>query len=99
MAWGYRAMFVLLHTYSVRHNCSTVREMIGRYAPPQENHTENYIRAVVTRAKVSPDTPLDTRRRGTMIPVVAAMSAVENGVPARMEEVNAGWELFVKHPV
>ena len=92
-------MFVLLHTYNVRHNCRTVREMIVRYAPPQENHTENYIRAVVTRAKVSPDTPLDTRCRGTMVPVVAAMSAVENGAPADKKEVNAGWDLFVKYPV
>ena len=46
MPWGYRAMFVLLHTYRVRHGCRTLREMILRYAPPVENHTENYIRAV-----------------------------------------------------
>ena len=41
MPWGYRAMFVLLHTYRVRHGCRTLREMISRYAPPMENHTEN----------------------------------------------------------
>lgn len=92
-------MFVLLHTYRVRNGCRTLREMISRYAPPVENHTENYIRAVATRAHVLPDKPLDTRHRGTMVPIVAAMSAVENGVSANVEEVNAGWELFVKHPV
>ena len=43
MPWGYRAMFVLLHTYRVRHGCRTLREMILRYAPPVENHTENYL--------------------------------------------------------
>ena len=32
-----------------------------------------------------------------MIPIVAAMSRVENGVSADMSEVDAGWELFEKH--
>ena len=90
MPWGYRAMFVLLHT---------LREMISRYAPPTENHTENYIRSVATQAQVSPDEALDTRNGNTMIPIVAAMSRVENGTPAQMDEVRAGWDLFVKYPV
>ncbi len=92
-------MFVLLHTYHVRHGCRTLREMITRWAPPSENHTENYIRAVATAAKVSPEHPLDTKSREPMIPIVAAMSAVENGVSARMEDVTGGWELFMKYPV
>ena len=92
MPWGYRAMFVLLHTYRVRHGCRTLREMISRYAPPMENHTENYIRAVAAE-------PLDTKSGERMIPVVAAMSRVENGTPARMDEVRAGWDLFTKYPV
>ena len=24
--WGYRAMFVVLHTYAVKHNCNTLRK-------------------------------------------------------------------------
>ena len=39
LAWGYRAVFVLLHTYRVRHGLRTVRGMISRWAPPVENHT------------------------------------------------------------
>lgn len=31
-----------------------------------------------------------------MVPIVAAMSFVENGVEAKMLDVQAGWELFVK---
>lgn len=99
MAWGYRAMFVLLHTYAARHGCRSIRQMIGRYAPPSENHTENYIRAVATGASITPDQPLDTKNRETMTPIVAAMSGVENGVAAQMTDVAAGWELFIKHPV
>ena len=31
LAWGYRAVFVLLHTYRVRHGLRTVRGMISRW--------------------------------------------------------------------
>lgn len=92
-------MFVLLHTYRVRHGCRTLREMISRWAPPSENHTENYIRSVASRTGIPEDRPLDTRSVDMMVPIVAAMSVVENGVPARMEEVTAGWELFERFPV
>ena len=34
--------------------------------------------------------------RDVMVPVVAAMSYVENGVEAKMPDVHAGWDLFVK---
>ena len=42
-AWGYRAMFVLLHTYRVRHRIATLRGMIARWAPPSENDTDAYL--------------------------------------------------------
>ena len=60
LAWGYRAVFVLLHTYRVRHGLRTVRGMISRWAPPVENHTEAYIRAVAADTGIDPDEPLDT---------------------------------------
>jgi len=34
LAWGYRAIFVLLHTYRTRHGLRTIAEMIARWAPP-----------------------------------------------------------------
>lgn len=97
MPWGYRAMFVLLHTYRTRHNCRTLRAMIGRYAPPSENNTESYIRTVATSAGITPDQDLNTDDRAVMVKVVAGMSRVENGVPAVMGDVEAGWGLFVKY--
>ena len=44
MPWGYRAIFILLDTYRIRHGLETIRGMISRWAPPSENHTEIYIR-------------------------------------------------------
>lgn len=96
MAWGYRAMFVLLDSYS-RKGYRTIRQMIRRYAPPIENHTENYIRYVGEWSGVDVDLPLDTRDRKTMVPVVAAMSRMENGREAVIADVEAGWELFITH--
>lgn len=94
MAWGYRAIFVLLHTYRVRHGCTTLRQMIARYAPPVENDTENYLRCVARWSGVDADEPLDTCSCAMMIPVVAAVSRMENGVAAVMPDVETGWRAF-----
>ncbi len=95
MEWGYRAMFVLLHTYSVKHKCCTLREIINRYAPPIENHTENYIRRVACVTHLAPDEDISTTDGAVMTAVVAAMSEVENGVVANMSDIWRGWELFI----
>lgn len=95
MEWGYRAMFVLLHTYWRKYGCRTLRQMINRYAPPVENHTESYIRSVADDTHLNPDEEISTIDAAVMTAVVAAMSAVENGVKADMEDVWRGWELFI----
>ncbi len=95
-AWGYRAIFVLLDSYS-RKGFLTLRQMISRYAPPSENKTENYIRYVAQNAVVNPEAPLDVNDRNVMILVVAAISRMENGIAADIDDVVAGWELFIKH--
>ncbi len=38
------AVFVVLHTYRVRHSLDTVAQMIARWAPPSENRTDLYVR-------------------------------------------------------
>lgn len=96
MAWGYRAMFVLLDGYHRRHALSTIRQFITRYAPPSENFTDGYIRFVARTAGIDADTPLDTRSPRDMIPLVCAMSEIENGVKAVTQEVHDGWNLFAQ---
>lgn len=96
MAWGYRAVFVLLDSY-FRKGLVTLRQMITRYAPPNENDTESYIRNVAQNAVVDPDAPLDVNDRNVMVLVVSAISKVENGIPADIDDVVEGWELFMKH--
>lgn len=93
--WGYRAMFVLLHTYATKRGCRTLRAMINRYAPPTENFTEGYLRCVTNTTHLSPDEPISTTDGAVMTAIVAAMSAVENGTKANMGDVWRGWELFI----
>lgn len=94
MAYGYRAMFVLLDTYSRRYGLCTIRQMLNRYAPPSENFTEGYIRFVSEKTGIAPDEIVNSRAARDMVPIVAAMSQIENGIPAVMADVHRGWELF-----
>ena len=45
--WGYRAAFVTLRNYFLRHSLKSLRGWIHRWAPPVENDTDAYVRAVV----------------------------------------------------
>ena len=95
MAWGYRAMFVLLDGYARRHGRNTIRTMIERYAPSCENNTRAYISTVAALSGIGCDDVLDTRSMEMMTAVVAAMSRVENGMPADMRQVEEGWRPYV----
>lgn len=96
MAHGYRAMFVLLYTYQKKHHLNTIAAMISRYAPAVENHTEAYINAVSEWSGVPATCRITTTNGDIMVPIVAAMSRVENGVFAHMPDVVEGWDMFIK---
>lgn len=95
LEWGYRAIFMLLHTYRVRGYGDTIAKMISRYAPPFENNTEAYISRVCQQTGIDRDQSLNTLNSVQMIPIVSAISAVENGVKTDEEVVARGWELFI----
>ncbi len=95
LEWGYRAIFMLLHTYRVRGYGDTIAKMISRYAPPFENNTEVYISRVCQQTGIDRDQRLNTLNSVQMIPIVSAISAVENGVKVDEEVVARGWELFI----
>lgn len=95
MAYGYRAMFVVLYTYQKRYGINTIASMISRYAPAYENHTKAYIEAVSDYSGVPATSHITTTNGDIMIPIVAAMSRVENGEAAVMSEVEAGWKMFI----
>ena len=94
-AYGYRAAFKILRTYIGKYGLDTIRKMITRWAPPEDgNHTENYIKAVSERSGIPADDIIYPDNREMMTRIVAAMSYVENGQPANMADVIAGWEML-----
>ena len=94
MPYGYRAMFKILSSYYKNYKLDTIRKMITRWAPPKENHTEKYIKAVSDYAGIPADDPININDREQMIRIVAGMSKVENGVEADMPDVITGWLLL-----
>ena len=56
---GYRALAILLFNYRDLYGLNTVRKIISRYAPENENHTENYIEFICDKLGWEPDAQLD----------------------------------------
>lgn len=98
MRFGYRAMFVLLYTYQKKYGLKTISQMVARYAPPADNNnTSGYIQRVSKDSGIGSNTEITATNKDVMIPIVSAMSAVENGVSADISEVQSGWKLFLEY--
>ena len=93
MAYGYRAMFKLLFNYYRVYGLKTIRQLISRWAPKNENNTQAYVKLVASYAGIAEDTPLQFTE-DEMVKIVAAMSRVENGREANTAEVISGWRLY-----
>lgn len=95
MCWGYRAAFVVLRTYRNRYKANTIERIVRRWAPEADgNDTEYYIRKVAVLTGLERKQIVDDQDPKTMMNLVAAMSRVENGIPARPGEVYMGWKLY-----
>lgn len=94
MAYGYRAVFRILSNYRKNYGLDTIRKMIGRWAPENENDTDAYVKAVSDYAGIPADDPININDREQMIRIVAGMSRIENGREAEMSDVIAGWNLL-----
>lgn len=94
MKWGYRALIKTLQNYRRRHGCKTIADFIRRWAPEVENNTSGYISRVCKEMQVPSTYVPNVNDKATMCAFAAAISQVENGVPAVMEDVVEGWELL-----
>ena len=98
MAYGWRAAFVLLtHTYYHTYRLFTIRNIIRRWAPENENNTEAYIRNVWRLTGIDPNEPLGipSDKPGRWIALGLAMAMQENGADATLDTfaVLRGWEM------
>lgn len=79
--FGVRAAGRVLQTYRTKHNLNTVKGIINRWAPPNENDTENYINNVVEWTGFSPDQKIDTSNPDTLESLLRAIFRMEGEVP------------------
>ena len=94
MAYGYRAAWRTLQSYYNRFcqqsKAFTVRNIIHRWAPPNENDTEAYIRTVLTLSGIGAQEnllpPENVDSYGRLSKMMAAMTCMECGI--RMNQVD-----------
>lgn len=84
--YGIRALAKVLVNYSSR-GLRTVRQIIGTWAPPNENDTGAYVAQVARALGVGPDDPIDVRAR--LPQLVPAIIRHENGQQPYPAEVIA----------
>ena len=72
----------------------TGADVLLRLAGMGENNTSGYITRVCREMQVPTTYVPDVEDKGTMCALAAAISVVENGIPAVMADVEAGWELL-----
>lgn len=89
---GVRAMMKLLQKYQRSHNLHTVKELVERWAPRNENNTSAYVRAVCKEMQIPECCGLDLTDKGTMCALVDAMCFVECGQRIDKADIEAGWE-------
>lgn len=94
MAYGYRAAFKIVMNYYRIYSLKTIRQIIGRWAPENENNTSAYVSLVSSYSGIPADNLIDINNKDQMIKIVAGMSKVENGREAVMSDVIAGWNLL-----
>ena len=92
--WGIRALAVLLIAYFDRHGCDTVAAVINRWAPPNENDSGAYQRAVAKAMGVTPNQLIDLHAWDHLRPMVQAIITHElGGNPYTAAEIDAGVRL------
>jgi len=76
---GFRALGKTLLTYQRKHGLRTVKEIIGRWAPPVENDTGAYVRQVAAAVGVAPSEVIRLDNPVTLGRLATAIAKHENG--------------------
>ena len=88
---GIRAMDKNLKAYHTNLGCSTIRDYINRWAPPNENNTAAYIKRVADSLGVDPDERIDIFDTAVMAALIDGIIRVEcAGMPYTGTEIADG---------
>lgn len=77
--YGIRAMIIILRNYQSKYGLKTITGIVNRWAPPNENDTQAYIRSVAQATDTDADKPIDLTDSRKLIPLLQAIIKHENG--------------------
>ncbi len=80
IVYGCRALIKTLITYVRKRKCRTIRDIINRWAPSNENNTESYIKYVSKYVNQDPNMGLPFKQRPHLfLEIARAIANYENG--------------------
>ncbi|KTL63305.1 structural protein [Photorhabdus laumondii subsp. laumondii] len=85
--YGLRAMIKILHNYNRKYGLKTVKEIISRWAPTNENNTDAYINHVCKGTGVTRDQVVDVFNKVFMTELIKSIITMENGSQPYSNEV------------
>lgn len=77
--WGFRALAIIIRNYRDRYGLLTVRDIISRFAPSNENITPAYIKHVCDAMGVEPNKTLNLDDAITLQSLCRAIAVHESG--------------------
>ncbi len=75
---GIRAAAHQLQLYENRDKLNTLSGIINKFAPPDENDTAGYIKAVAARTGIGANDALDPNNKGQLANILSAMALQED---------------------
>ncbi|NLS13366.1 structural protein [Vibrio sp. SM6] len=91
--YGFRAAAKLLRNYQRLYGLDNLTDIIHRFAPPNENHTTNYIDFVASQTGVGAQSTIDLTDDALLARVLHAMSIMEVGRYYSVDDALAGVQL------
>lgn len=77
--FGIRAAAIILGNYQKHDGCTCIEQFINRWAPPEENNSDSYIKHVVSLTGIDRYQPCDTTSYNDCRKLVLAIIQHENG--------------------
>jgi hypothetical protein len=94
MEYGLRAMMKLLIKYITKYGDEDVVAIVDRYAPSEENDTDNYVNTIIKYTGFGPYDDLKPDKE-TIIKLVNAMCIQENGInKISQETLEKAWDMI-----
>lgn len=89
--WGIRALAKILMTYKRKYGLDTIKGIICRFAPPNENDTRSYMQHIADALGVGIEDKINIMDTQTMFVFIKAIIRHENGQqPYTDEEIRGG---------